>query len=773
MRPIPLVKPPKVSSAKANSRQFPRARIHRDEWAGSTDRGVPFLDQNPNFAALYPNARLLVEVGWGQSPIGVVNNWTDISSDVQMTENGLKAISISPFGRSDATSQTQPSGCTFQLDNRSGDYSRGVQSLNYPNVKLNVPVRVSISLTGFLNDYQTVFQGNIWSFKPSWDTTGNYAVVDVSASGALRRLQQGNSPLQSPLTRSVLGATTVPIAYWTIEDGSNSQQAASALPGGSPLIQAPGYDLPTFASVTAADGSDKLPNFTTSDGSGLVGSVPVVATDNWSFSFILNVGTSTGSTAIIPVYFTTTDGRVWGVQVNAPSSRWGMAYGINSSNINTIGSTPTFASTLNPFDGQPHLIRVTAQQSGADVLWHLIVDDSFTIDFDFVSSVTLAPLSRVWVNSTAVPSPPGPPILAIGHVTAYSTYVPSIPNMTLAMNGWVGETATARLTRLCNEQGVPISITGTSATIMGLQGIDTFVNLLRECETADIGTLGDGDGSGLYFITHSAKYNQTTTMALDATQGDVVPSFQPEGDDQKILNKWTVSRKNGSSATFSDDTGPLGTAAIGAYDSSVTVNTSSDSVLPSIAAWLVHLGTVDGYRYPTITLDFANQIPAKTAAFLGMLPGNRFEIDNVASYATQHPNEVVDLLAEGWTIQLSRFAFTATLNCSPADPWNVGVLGQNVKLEMAGQTLASDLLPGAITLSLATATGHCLFTTTATYPTDFTNGIYLNVGGWRVKCTASVGASSPQTLTIDASPNTQTIPAGTTVTLWKPVSLAL
>src|SRR3546814_7332720 len=44
-------------------------------------------------------------------------------------------------------------------------------------------------------------------------------------------------------------------------------------------------------------------------------------------------------------------------------------------------------------------------------------------------------------------------------------------------------------------------------------------------------------------------------------------------------------------------------ARVGTYDEEVQVNPATDSLLPDIAAWLVHLGTVDEMRWPLLAVD--------------------------------------------------------------------------------------------------------------------------------------------------------------------------
>ncbi len=709
---------------------------------GTPAAGVPFLQRSAAFAAMYPDARLIVRFAWGADLTAdpATWDWTDVTTDLQQG-NG-QTINIAPMGRSDAVTRTQPAACGFQLDNTSGDYSRGPQSRRYPNVRQNIPVQVLVTLTGAINDAQVRFQGEAWSLRPGWNLRGNVAVVTVSASGKMRQLTQGTPPVHSALFRTNMAAA--PGAYWPLEDASGATQAGAATANTSPLrVIGPVKFAPTGTEIPRVLGAANVVDLR-GDGTNfakLTGQVYTSAfsASAWQLEFVGGYA-STGSTANIAI-------AVFTDKTTTP--------------LNFVMTAPTLR------DGNAHHLAFQLSQVGPDIQIDIYYDGVF----DHSATVPAVILGR----PTAVTlNPQG----ALGDDVPILTSVALFPTLTspatraAAVNGFNGEAVTDRLTRLCAEAGIPIDVIGTSSATMGPQGVDTLPNLLREGETADLGLLGDGRGPGLYFITRAARYNQPASMVLNAAAGDLADAPQPEDDDQKLRNQYVVKRKNGSSATYADASGPLGTNTVGTYESTpgADLNLSSDTPLRNIAAWLVGLGTVDGYRYPTTSLDLRN-IPGKAGAWAGLRPGGRLQVANVAAVSPQHPADLVDVLAEGWSEQLSPFIWTAVLNCSPARPWDVAALGTSFRLEMAGQTLAASLAPGATSLSLATAAGHALVSTSAVYPADYPTD--LVVAGWRVHVTDAAGGTSPQTLTCDPTPNTAVIPAGTPVTLWRPAGLAL
>jgi hypothetical protein len=715
---------------------------------GSPAGGVPLLPRSPAFTAMYPNARLVVEMAWGADLADPTSwSWVDITQDVLQGDG--QTISISPMGRSDNTSKTQPAACglTVGANDSAIKYMRGPQSPNYPNVHQNIPLRVWVTLTGASNDMEIQFQGEAWSLKPTFNKRGNVAWVTIRAAGKMRQLTQGARPLDSALYRAISRSDNL-VGYWPCEDGVNSRQAASAI-GAAALLLTGSL---VFATSSAPAGGASAVSSSSSATGKLSGSVPATGT-SWHIEAWVAVDVS-GSN-VQPIMSWTTTGSV---------TYWELRADINGTYIETLSAgtdttTTMFDFTTNPFRGNTavHHIRIESHPEGPYV--QLYVDDVLNnipldmtgLTFGSITSVTVNPpsLATAGTNNN---------LLSFSHLAIWSA-TPSL-DTTTAASGYTGETATARLIRLCGEQGVPIDITGDTTATMGPQGVATFVDLLRECEAADQGMLGDGLGPGLYYVTRTSRYNQAAALALDATTGaDLADSPAPEDDDQKLRNRYVVTRKNGSTAVFEDTNGPLGTATVGTYESTPggNINVETDDQLPGLAAWLVHLGTVEGYRYPTLPIDLRT-VPRVAAAWAGMRPGQRITVANVSSVSPEHPAGTIDLLAEGWSQQLSPMIWSATLNCSPAAPWNVAVVSDSrYRVGSNQSTLTNTVQPGGTTMIVD---GHT-WTSTGPFPFD------VNVGGWQVTVTFTAGDA----FLIDPAPGL--LLAGSRVTMWTPATVAL
>ncbi|GIH16253.1 hypothetical protein [Rugosimonospora africana] len=594
-------------------------------------------------------------------------------------------------------------------------------------------------------------------------------IVSLQASGTLRRLIQRNKPLKSALYRAISASNLV--QWWPLEDGIDATQAASGLAGGAPMRVDIG--IMDFIDGGPVGGAGAAQPNVAADNNMSVPLVGLSATA-WHVSlWMRGEPDDPGSVAyFVPLEVRTDNGKIYRVVTQWQSGT--VNVGIARYESEADASESHFAGLDLPvMDGNWHLHQIALAQSGSNVSVTFVLDGDST-DAETWTGVTLGQPVRATrigrfggggeVSSNAKN-------LAVAHIAFFNGT--TMPDQYAAGLGYVGEAAVDRLTRLCAEEGVPIDITQPDSdpgVAMGPQGVDTFVNLLRECEASDQGLLYDGLGPGLGYIARTSTYNQPVTLILDASQGDIAPPFTPTDDDQGLVNKATVSRKGGSSATYEVVDGPLGTDTIGTYDASKTLSLFDDSRLQRYAEWLAQAGTVEGFRYPNLSLNLRSR-PARSDAWLDTPLNGRIDATNVIDATKQHPPGDVSLLLQGYGETASSKKWTVAGNTSPAQSRVVAALNTSFRLEAVGQTLASSLAPGATSLSLATAAGHALFSTTAQYPADFPSD--LDVGGWQIRVTGASGSSSPQTLDIEASANTVTIPAGATVKLWRPAGLAL
>ncbi len=736
-------------------RLFPRQSLRRDGPAAAFTGGVPLLSA----------ARLLVEAAFGANLRADITtwSWTDIAGDVRQANR--RGILVTQ-GRGDETSQASPAGCTFELDNSTGNYSTGNPgSVYWPNVKRNTPIRVSIDPgTGrpILR-----FQGYADGWTPGWDASANLAIVRLSASGILRRLQQGKTPLKSPLYRAISRATPAPVAWWSLEDGSLVTAPTAVI--GTPMVAAPASVFSHLDTGTVSGSVAGPPGGATaadmSKGGQLTGYVSGTSGTSWrlgiAFQYKEPVKATESSNVVTIATVDAAGNPGWWRFSAAPSgaNNWAWEFGIEGVSTTLDDGTPALD------DGNWHWLEIQVQNgAGTNATYTLSIDGvvrASGTDRGFIKAGTL---TRVLVADSG-------DLDAASHLVVWPTNAALSQSIYDAFTGYAGETVTARLTRLCGEEDVPIAITGASDILMGAQGTATFLALLRECEATDHGVLADGLGPGLRYVTRSARYNLPAALTADmsADPADISAPFAPVDDDQRDRNHYRVDRKNASFVVFEDTDGPLGADAIGTYDSSATVNTQTDDVLDQHASWLVRLGTVEGLRYPNLFLDLAVH-PSLIAAWLAAGDNTRADVVNITDLMTQHPPGDVQLLIEGYReILPSQLEWRVEANCSPYQPWRVPVIegagDTGWRLDSGGSTLAANVPPGSTSLSVVVSDGVLWSTVAGDYPRD------IDVGGVQVTVTAVSGAASPQTFTI--TPVAYLLPAGATVKLWRAPALAL
>lgn len=730
------------------AKRWPRQVASPSSGAGLP--GTPILTQQ------FTDLQLAVEIAWNgkQGTNAAALVWTDVTTDVQASNRVNYTI-----GRGDEASTTQPASCTFRLDDRAGLYSKGPQNPNYPNVTIGVPIRVRVILNGVS---YTRFYGYSVGFTPSWDVTGNYAVVDVVAAGSLRRLAQGTDPLQSTLRRSIPTLAAL-IAYWPCEDGTLATSFASAL-GATPMQVRTGTAKPASFSGFASS----MP-------------IPTLGTDSWFGGVPAYVDSGSAQVRFIiafPAAGTIADqSRIISIATGGTINRIDLKYlagGSMSLLVYDSFGNNTFTTGAIGFGVDGVLTRLSVQwtPSGSDTNF-IFSNDPVGGPGAFYYNATATGLSVNGVQTVAIAPDATMSGASIGHVTVQNVQN-DLNDLDAQLNAYVGERSGPRLVRLTAEQGETSDIYGYDNPTMGPQLPNTFINLLRECEAADLGILYDGIGPGVRFTYRTWKENRAADLVLDASSGDIADPVQPYDDDQLVVNQFTGTRSGGGSYTFTDTTDVLAAATIGNYGNSATVNVQFDTQALDYAGWRVHMGTsnADGYRYPTLNFKFeeaANVLPGWLPRFLS----DRIDIVNLSTVRTQHADTTVSLLLEGYTESIDKFTWHVTANCSPYAPWRVGCWAADsgdtnpyvMRLETDGASLVSAAAVGATSLSVSTPSGPLWTTVADDFPFD------VNVGGWQVTVTNITGGSSPQTFTVNATP--AALPAGAAVSLWQPCVLAM
>lgn len=618
------------------------------------------------------------------------------------------------------------------------------------------------------------FAGWLASILPTeGEVSGRDKIVTLTGGGTLRQLTQGQTAKQqSALTHDI---PTLPnlIGYWSCEDDSGSTSFASGLQaGGTPMSLSLGISAnpSQLASDTSFVGSAPLP---VNNGSYWYGTVTAAPANNTFQARMLikfpPVATLVSPTVIMRVHTTGSVIR-WDLYYTAGGNLGVATYGSSGALVNDTGAI-AFA-----VDGQAVRISVWAQKSGSDLSCQMSVlpqGVGGTATY-WPFTVTGQSLSNAYAIAIC---PPGNNLSSsvVGQVTVESA-VTDIFTFLSQFNGFVGERTSDRLSRLAGYAGFEFDVIGDLTAkdqTLGAQPIDTLNSIITLAVDSDGGLLYEAKGSpALVYRTAGAHMAAPAAFTIDRAQHQLAGPVPETYDDSNTLNDVTATRLNGSTFEAVQLAGPLNVAAppagVGPYPGQIATNVQSDTQLPDLATWAVHLGTAPDARYPQLPLNLLQSeiTDALYWQILGVAPDTMFNLDG------QQVDRVYQL-ARGYTETLSAYVHALQLNCAPGAPYHTMVLDDGItRLDSLTTTVHTALAATAgagqsLVVDIADGT---LWTTA---PGDFPFDVVC--GGERMTVTNLTGTSTPQTMTVTRAVNgiLKVHAVGAPVSLFYPTYIAL
>lgn len=582
------------------------------------------------------------------------------------------------------------------------------------------------------------FHGELSDLSPVWNENHRDRSVPVQAGGTWRRLTGRDRPELSTLRRGYLVDTlNRPVAYWPAEDGKDAKEVSSALPG-KPGMQV--FGAQQFAAYTGFACSQPVPTF--GPDTAWVGFVPDYPGTGQAQVRLLLAVPSSGATDMTPIMIVSTStGMSWSVYYTAGGGL--RVLGLRPDGTSAADSTAAFA-----LNGSAGRVSLELKQNGSGVDWTVgtlaINAGSGGFSSGTATTSTLGVVQSVYV------APNG---MSAGHITVQST-VDSLFDIQAQLDAYAGETTAARFVRLCKETGIDAQLVGaaSASAAMGPQRPNTLPALLTECADAELGELFESAYSpALMFRPHRTMTTQAPALVLDYAARQVSAPLTPVDDDQGLTNDVTASQPEAGSYQVTLDTGRLSTqqppAGVGRYDTSVTVNVSRGTQLADVAGWLLHEGTADQPRYPTVRVDLATAgLPGVAVLDAGI--GDLVRITHLAAALLY---DDVDQLVRGYTEQYAdAYSHTITWSCEPGEPWRVWTLDDPTygRLDSDASSVAAGVSSAATALSVFVVAGSALWTTDpADTPFD------IRVGGEVMRVTAVAGTTSPQTFTVTRAVN--------------------
>lgn len=617
----------------------------------------------------------------------------------------------------------------------------------------NTNVNQTITYDDFeANSYR--FWGETSAFSPEWDTSGRNVTVPVDAAGVLKRIGAGTPPQLSAMRRTIL--VNNPVAYYPLEDDPGATQFASALSG----LPASAGTFIEGAQVNAA-GSTNVP------GSAPIPSLPPGG------EIIVNLPayTDTGTLTIhVATFVEALDANGSVVELRFTNGAKAQAVfipGPSGGSLVLQATDPTGSVVINEADvvtsladcvGRPIQMEIVAVLSTGRWTLRLRADNGTVLRTltNTGGASAYGTLRKVLLEASDAGDSES---ITFGHLQQYTFdtstsgggafFASTAVATAKAMSGHAGELGATRLNRLCTENGIAFELLGDPADteLMGPQGVKALLELLFEVPDADQGIMYEPrDSLAVGYRTKATLYNQSA-VGLDYAAGHIAGVFKPFEDDQLLANDVTVSRANGSFARVQVTSGPLSIQnppnGVGTYGADGQLNLYRDDQLESAASWIAAKGTWDEARYPTVTVEMANN-EITNGSLVGILAaldlGDTMSVANPPAWI---PPGAIGLMVQGTNEFVGDgMDWRITWNTVPSGPYNVFVIEDQTRgrLDTAGCILNEAVSSGATSLKLHTYSGP-LWITTAGRPGDFP----FNVGaaGEQLTVTAMGAVTAP------------------------------
>lgn len=532
------------------------------------------------------------------------------------------------------------------------------------------------------------YVGYVISWPDEWDQTGNNCWARITAAGSLRRLRQGTNPIVSPLTRQ-LSNTADAVSYWPMEEGSDAAFFANKTAAGRPGT----FSDVSPASETSLAGGGQAPSLASDQGVIRLPVTPGVNSGGTGFSAMVFFKLSSlpaAKTRIITVsprsgpvatYAFSVDaaGNTILEALNADASV--IVSATNGTGVDLTEWTAWQIETDNTAGGGNTSVAGTYHQVGAvDYFSQLLT----------VSGTTLSNIGGMTLT--------GGSSTAFAHAWLGRNTLPFVTNtFSRVSSGYVGELAAKRFARVCGEVGITYSIrggTGISSQAMGPQREAKTLDVLQACIDADYAVMAE-QSSGLEFIPKAVRWNAASVGTLSKVAGEIGAVPKPIRDDQRLKNRITASRVNGSSAIYQNDASVLRN---GPWEDSVTLNLIDDSTLDSQASWRVYIGTASRRRWPSVVMNFA-RAPQLMKLWRARQYGFRF---GVITGLVQSSGNEPDLIMEGFQATLDPDVWEVEMNCTDAATWAVGVWDTNL-WGAVYTTLGADITTTGTTIILSSS----------------------------------------------------------------------
>jgi hypothetical protein len=681
--------------------------------------------------------------------------WTDITTSVRHT-----APITTTRGSLDETPKATPAKAKLRLGNNDDRFNpRNPTGPYYGKLIRNTPIR--ISCTGVVGDTFR-FYGEVFAFEPRWTEGRHDSYVDITPSGALRRVI-GNRVKPHSYYRAWWnnrGVTNpVPRYFYPLEDAAGTAEIGQ----GSATFKTAPADAAAWGKAPM---NDWLPNGVAIDNFNeltfpcdMRGSSATA----WEVSFLMTFPDANAvSTGVIDCGTIKYGWNIGTQDVIDPNNPFGQAiiYVLTAASTDFLELTalpplkdvgPVWVTIRNSFNGTV----VTTWAS-----WQPVSKESnaITVSAVLANRPTAALEMPRTVTAAAVLDATG---AAKGYVGLSALSVSECSNGTsgiglsyAATKGNPGELTYDRFAAICAEQGINASASSLGGVAMGRRYIQSFEDHLAEI-------LASSAHSG---IVESRTANELRLLSPGTHRGsiaytEIIPDLQPVEDDQTTANIMTYTNSHGLQATIRKATGAMSVAEIGPFEGKLETNNAYPSQGLALAGQRLIEGTWTGPRFREFKVS-ARANPGQYALYRSIDVGDMFSLTGMAP-AGYFDTSVWKVLCieESLTHEDHVFTFTA----KPGEPsyraWQIGTS----RIDLATSTVAVGGSGATIDVNVPAAK----WLTTAT-PFD------IMISGERLTVTAVANlTSTTQRLTVTRAVNgvTKSAPVGAEVHIYPPFYL--
>jgi hypothetical protein len=627
--------------------------------------------------------------------------WTDVTAYVFHDGGGGVTVDI---GYPEGSDEANPTRIAFLANNADGRWTpTNPAGAWFGQIGIDTPVKVTFDAGA-----GDVIRGLAYlsDLPLEWTSGGKFKTVPIEAAGILARLESAD-PLQSYIRRALLSQQQVDamVAYWPMEDESASTRLVSAVPG-----QRDGGSF--FNLNLAADewgGGKNLPTLN-ADSYVILPVAPYTrpSPEAWTVAYAVRIPARPAATTTFGFSALCAGGTAtrWTMELSnaTPAVLRLRAYSAHIGGVEQLadaGLSFSFASNGGEPFGDQLAIQFSAAQNGTGVDWTWFVyhyaSSSSSGTSGTLAAATLQPPTTLSIGQFGA-------VAALDGWTAGHPSLFAAPDDLVLAGGYIaqggyGETTTARFSAQCDFGGVEGSTSTGPGTAMGFVSTDTLAGILRATTTLDGGLMYERTDGALYLLSLADLRNQS--VALSVAYATQLAGLQPTSAVRELVNRATVSRTGGGSAT-ADAAGALSPATLGIGRSKeITVEAQGDTDLPYYAQWIAALGTVTDYRY-TADLQFHGKASAALSSWLAADVGDRIQITGPPSWL---PPETIDTYLRGYTEHINRFEYTATLLLQPYrlyNAWTVEGSANTGRADTAGSRLLAPLTTSGTSATVGT-----------------------------------------------------------------------